>query len=80
MQVTLIKIGNSKGVRLPKAVIDQACLEDKIELEVRDGQVILSSTRQPRRDWGVSAQACHEAGEDRVEGWDETLEDFEGSW
>ena len=37
MQVTLIKIGNSKGVRLPKAVIDQACLEDKIELEVRDG-------------------------------------------
>jgi antitoxin MazE len=80
MRVPLIRIGNSKGVRLPKAVIEQAGLKDEIDLEVKDGKVILSSTRPPRAGWGRAAQACNEAGEDDLGDWDVTPTDFEGSW
>jgi len=80
MLVNLVRIGNSKGVRLPKAVIKQAGLTDEIDLEVRDGKVILSPARQPRIDWEVAAQACHEADEDTLSDWDAALNDFEGSW
>jgi antitoxin MazE len=80
MVVSLIKIGNSKGVRLPKAVIEQAGLQGQIDLEVKDGKVILSSGRPVRDGWETAAQACHEAGHDDLNDWDATLNDFEGSW
>ena len=80
MLVNLVRIGNSKGVRLPKAVIEQAGLTDEIDLEVRDGKVILSPAKQSRTEWDVAAQACHEADEDALSDWDATLNDFEGSW
>ena len=80
MLVNLVRIGNSKGVRLPKAVIEQAGLTDEIDLEVRDGKVILSPAKQPRTDWEAAAQACHEADEDNLSDWGAALNDFEGSW
>lgn len=80
MQISLINIGNSKGIRLPKAVIEQAKLENDINLEVEDGKVILSSAGQPRAGWDAAAKACHEADEDNLADWDTTLTDFEGTW
>ena len=80
MLVNLIRIGNSKGVRLPKAVIEQAGLEDEIDLEVKDGKVILSSARSARAGWETAAQACHAAGDDDLGDWDATLNDFDGLW
>ena len=80
MQVNLVKIGNSKGIRLPKTVIEQARLEDEIDLEVKDGKVILSSTTQTRVGWAAAAKRCHKAGQDDLADWDGTLNDFEGSW
>ena len=76
----IIKIGNSKGIRLPKAVIEQAQLEGEIDLEVKDHKVILSSAKRSRSGWGCAAQACHESGHDDLPEWDTTLENFEGSW
>jgi len=80
MLVSLIRIGNSKGVRLPKAVIEQAGLKDEIDLEVKDGKVILSCARPARAGWQIAAKACHEAGHDEMGDWDAALNDFEGSW
>ncbi len=80
MLVPLIRIGNSKGVRLPKTVIEQAGLKDEIELEVKDGKVILSSAKPSRAGWEAAAQACHEAGDDDLGDWVTTVRDFEGSW
>lgn len=80
MLVSLIRIGNSKGVRLPKAVIEQAGLEDEIDLEVKDGKVILSAPRPARAGWEAAAQECHDAGQDDLADWDATVNDFEGPW
>jgi len=50
---TLIRIGNSQGVRIPKAVIEQAKLSDK-ELEFQvldDGLLIKPVAKTPRAGW-----------------------------
>lgn len=80
MQTNLINIGNSKGVRLPKAVIEQAGLTSDLEIEVAAGAVVIRSARQTRRGWASAAAACHQAGEDQLDDWDATIGDFEGSW
>jgi antitoxin MazE len=80
MQATLISIGNSKGVRLPKAVIEQAGLTSQLEIEVSGSAVIIRSARGARQEWASAAAACHQAGEDQLDDWDATIGDFEGVW
>ena len=78
MRVHLVKIGNSRGVRLPKAVIEEAGLGERLDLKVRDGAVILRSARKPRGGWAEAAAACREAGEDHLADWDAAADD--GDW
>jgi len=80
MRTNLINIGNSKAVRLPKAVIEQAGLTSELEIEVPAGAVVIRSARQTRRDWASAAAACHQACDDRLDDWDATIGDFEGAW
>jgi len=56
MKARLVRIGNSRGVRLPKAVIEQAALHDVVELEVENQRVIISASRPPRAGWGEAAR------------------------
>jgi antitoxin MazE len=80
MKIDLIPIGNSQGVRFPKAVIEQAGLTSQLELQVGKGQVILRSINKPRSNWERDAIACQAAGEDRLDDWDVALTDFSGDW
>jgi antitoxin MazE len=59
----LTKIGNSRGVRLPKALIEQAGLIDEVELTVRDGEIIIANHRHPRQGWAEAMEAAHRRGE-----------------
>lgn len=56
VKARLIKIGNSRGVRLPKAVIEQAGLGDDVVLQVEDNRVVISAAAPPRTGWAVAAQ------------------------
>lgn len=61
---TLIRIGNSQGVRIPKAIIEQAQLAEKeLSFEVTDsGLLIKPIEKQPRAGWEIAfTQAQHEA-------------------
>lgn len=78
MQVNLVKIGNSRGVRLPKRVIEAAGLGDELDLEVRDGAVIVRNARVTRAGWARAAAACRSAGEDSLGDWDASAGD--GDW
>lgn len=66
MKTRLIQIGNSRGIRLPKAVIEQAGLADEVELHVQDGSVLITSTARPRRGWDEAAAAMAARGEARL--------------
>ena len=66
MRVNLIKIGNSKGVRLPKSLLDACGFVDSVDLEIRGRQLILSPGSPPRAGW---AEAL--ADETDPEDWNE---------
>ena len=49
---TLIRIGNSQGVRIPKAIIEQAQLENKeLEFKVINDGLLIQPSKKPRDRW-----------------------------
>jgi antitoxin MazE len=51
MKVSLVKIGNSQGIRIPKTLIEQCGFGDEIELEVKEGALMLRPARPSRQGW-----------------------------
>lgn len=54
MKAQIIQIGNSKGLRLPKSVLEQCHLENELEIEIRDHELIISSAHKPRKNWAAT--------------------------
>lgn len=63
MKSSLVAIGNSRGIRLPKAVIEQCGFAGQVELEVRNRQLIVRAANQPRAGWDA---AFAKAGPDKL--------------
>lgn len=51
----LVRIGNSRGIRLPKPLIEQAGLSEEVELDVRRGAIVIRPTDGPRAGWAAAA-------------------------
>lgn len=51
MKTNIVRIGNSKGIRLPKAILEQCHLEGTVELEVEDGHLVVRPVDSPRAGW-----------------------------
>jgi antitoxin MazE len=51
MKTKLVQIGNSKGVRIPKALIEQAGLNGSVEMLVRGNELVLRAVKRPRAGW-----------------------------
>lgn len=66
MEVQLINIGNSKGIRFPKAILDEYNISDKIELILEKGRIILKPKSNPRKGWEKSFKQMHENGDDKL--------------
>jgi antitoxin MazE len=66
MEVSIIKIGNSKGLRLTKAILEKYNITDKIELILEKGQIILRPISEPRKGWNKAFQKMHENGDDQL--------------
>ena len=64
MKTRLIRIGNSRGVRIPKAVIEECGLDGAVELTVRGRTVILAPVRGRRHGWDDAFKAMAAAGDD----------------
>ncbi len=66
MKARLVQIGNSRGIRLPKPLIEEAGLSDEVELRVRQGSIVILPTRSPRSGWAEAARALCARGEDQL--------------
>jgi antitoxin MazE len=51
MKTNLIAIGNSRGIRIPKPLIEQCGLADEVEIDVRDKSIVIYSPRKSRDGW-----------------------------
>ena len=66
MRARLVRIGNSQGIRLPKPVIEQARLGEEVDIEVREGEVIIKSAQRIRAGWADAARELRERNDDRL--------------
>lgn len=66
MELSVINIGNSKGIRLSKTILEKYNIQDKIELILEKGFIVLKPKVQPRQNWEAAFQEMHENGDDRL--------------
>lgn len=64
MKIPIINIGNSKGIRLPKALLEQYNISDTIELILEKGRIILKPKSTPRKGWEKSFKQMNKDGDD----------------
>jgi antitoxin MazE len=57
MEVAVRKMGNSRGVLIPKPILAQIGLKDTADLQVRNGVIEIRAVRQsPREGWAEDAR------------------------
>lgn len=66
METAIIKIGNSKGLRLSKTILDKYNIKDKVELILEQGQIILKPIDVPRKNWEIAFKKMNEKNEDEL--------------
>lgn len=66
MDVSIISIGNSKGIRLSKTLLDKYNITDTVELILEEDQIILKPKLPARTGWEQSFKKMHERGDDKL--------------
>lgn len=66
MEISVISIGNSKGIRLTKTILEKYNIKDTVELILEKGYIILKSKSVPRKDWEKSFEKMHKVGDDNL--------------
>ena len=66
MEVSVIKIGNSKGIRLSKTLLDKYNIKDTVDLILEKGQIVIKPLSRPRKDWEKAFKEMSKNGDDRL--------------
>ncbi len=66
MELSIIRIGNSKGFRLSKTLIEKYNIKDKVELILEKGYLILKPISSPRKGWETEFKEMNEKGDDQL--------------
>jgi antitoxin MazE len=65
MKVNIVSIGNSKGIRIPKSILDQCDFNREAELEVQNNKLVIKPVRRKAREgWDKAFKLMHERKED----------------
>jgi len=66
MKTQVIKIGNSRGIRIPKSLLEQSGLGKEVDIEVREDELIIRSIDKPRKNWAAGFRAMAEQKDDTL--------------
>ena len=58
MRSKLVRIGNSRGVRLSKPLLEEAGLVDDVEIDVQPGVLTIRPVASPRAGWADAAASA----------------------
>jgi antitoxin MazE len=64
MKARIVRIGNSRGIRLPKAILEQAHLTEEVQIDAEPNQIVIRSAHIPREEWGEAFRLMAERGDD----------------
>lgn len=66
VRARIVRIGNSRGLRIPKALLEQVGIGEVVDLSVEDGRLVVRPVGRPREGWATAAAAMAAAGEDAL--------------
>ena len=66
MKTRIVQIGNSRGIRVPKVLLEQAQLTEEVELDAEPGRIVIRRGTRPRAGWAAAAREMRERDEDRL--------------
>ncbi|MGD0618866.1 MAG: AbrB/MazE/SpoVT family DNA-binding domain-containing protein [Bryobacteraceae bacterium] len=66
MKVELVRIGNSRGIRIPKPILEQCGFHDTVELSVEKHRLVISPEHRPRQGWEEAFRADSPSASDEL--------------
>ncbi|MBM9548926.1 AbrB/MazE/SpoVT family DNA-binding domain-containing protein [Leptospira sp. 201903074] len=67
MKTSIVQIGNSKGIRIPKTVLAECHIEDEVDLQIEDNKITITPYKnKPRLGWEDQFKAMAERKEDQL--------------
>jgi len=66
MKTNVIRIGNSRGIRIPKTLLEQCLLTDVVELERQNSHLVVRPVVKPRGGWDKAFRRMHEQKDDTL--------------
>ncbi len=66
MEVSVIKIGNSRGIRFSKTIIERYNIRDSVNLILEKGHIIIKPVNIPRKGWEKAFKEMHDNQDDRL--------------
>ena len=66
MKVELVRIGNSRGIRIPKPILEQCGFHDTVELRVENDRLVIAPSRLPRQGWEEAFRAAGPSASDEL--------------
>jgi antitoxin MazE len=66
LEVSVIKIGNSKGIRLSKTLLDRYNIQDTVDLILDKEQIIIKPLSRPRKGWDKAFKEMNANGDDQL--------------
>jgi antitoxin MazE len=66
MKTRIVRIGNSKGIRIPKPLLEQVGLNDEVDINVQDGSLVIKPAKKPRAGWEATFREMAKRGDDAL--------------
>jgi len=66
MEISVIKIGNSRGIRLSKTLLERYNIRDTVDLILEKGQIIIKPLSKPRKGWDKAFMEMNANGDDKL--------------
>ena len=66
MEASIIQIGNSKGLRLSKTILEKYNIKDKVQIILESGQIVIRPIETPRKNWEAAFEKMRKEGDDEL--------------
>jgi antitoxin MazE len=82
MRTRIVAIGNSRGIRIPKPLLEQTGLSGEVEISAEGNTLVIRPVKRPRANWAASFQRMAQRGDDALlDDVTPSLSDWdEGEW
>jgi antitoxin MazE len=80
MKTRVVRIGNSRGIRIPKLLLEQTGLPEEVEITAEGESLVIRPAKRPRAGWAAAFEEMARRGDDvlldgvvpTLSNWDET--------